>query len=247
MREVPLFSAVVLLASAAGTLQAQELRESPRAWLGASGTLGRPVGEFQQFVDWGGGLDVYSVIPVFGQSPFGMRLEGSLTLYGHEEYQAPLSTTVSRVTVDVNTANFIAGLGVGPQVTLGHGRIRDRWALLLRHGLVGWLGFRRRALEHQLRRRDVGSLRWRWVADRPVAREPSSIDGSLGGHASQRRGGVPAARRHHRERGRVAHARYDTESGKSRELSDGGRRWVVNRCQVPVSGARSSSPAGRGT
>lgn len=113
-----------LLVSAAVTLQAQGLRVAPRALLGISGTLGRPVGEFQQFVGWGGGLDGYGLIPLPGSSSMGLRVEGSLLIYGHESYRTPFSSTVRRVTVDVNTDNFIFGLGVGPQLTLGHGRIR---------------------------------------------------------------------------------------------------------------------------
>ena len=53
----------------------------------------------------------------------GLTAHSSL-IYGHESLKRPLSSTIQRVTVDVDTDNLIASLGVGPQLTLGHGALR---------------------------------------------------------------------------------------------------------------------------
>jgi hypothetical protein len=113
-----------LLASEAVAQEYRGQREVKRSLLGISGVLARPVGEFQDFVDWGGGIDLYGVVNLSRRSPLGIRFDGSLLVYGHESFRRPLSHTVPRVTVDVDTDNLIASLGVGPQLTLGHGAIR---------------------------------------------------------------------------------------------------------------------------
>ena len=106
MRRSIVLVAAALFTAAAGPLQAQGLRVAPRALLGLSGTLGRPVGEFQQFVGWGGGLDLYGLIPLPGSSAMGLRVEGSLLLYGHESYRAPFSTILK--------SRLVASSGSGP-------------------------------------------------------------------------------------------------------------------------------------
>ncbi len=95
-----------------------------RSIFGINATLARPVGEFQNFVGWGGGLSMYGLINFQPGGPIGIRLDGSVVSYGHESLRRPLSTTIQRVTIDVDTDNLIASFGVGPQVTIGHGRLR---------------------------------------------------------------------------------------------------------------------------
>jgi hypothetical protein len=98
--------------------------ETKRSLFGISAVLARPVGEFQNFVDWGGGIDLYGVVNLSRRGPLGIRFDGSFLIYGHESLKRPLSNTIQRVTVDVDTDNLIASLGVGPQLTLGHGALR---------------------------------------------------------------------------------------------------------------------------
>ncbi len=113
------------LAGLPGTTAAQQLRVlPPRHMLGINGTLVRPVGEFQQFVDWGGGLGMYGVINLAPNGLLGLRFDGSFVIYGHERYSTPLSPWVPRVWVDVSTDNMIFSLGLGPQLTLGNGPLR---------------------------------------------------------------------------------------------------------------------------
>lgn len=96
----------------------------PKVHLGIGGTLARPVGDFQRFVDWGGGINLYSLVALDRERRWGLRVEGSLLVYGHESFDTPLSPTVGRVLVDVDTDNLIFGLGVGPQFTLDLGSVR---------------------------------------------------------------------------------------------------------------------------
>jgi len=120
-----LTSALAMAALVASEAVAQDRRgsqQTKRSLVGINGVLARPVGEFQDFVDWGGGIDLYGVINLRG--PVGIRIDGSFLSYGHESFQQPLSNTIQRVTVDVDTDNLIASLGVGPQLTLGHGALR---------------------------------------------------------------------------------------------------------------------------
>lgn len=91
---------------------------------GIAGVLLAPVGEFNDFVDLGGGLNLYGVIGLDRSGIAGLRIDGTLLGYGYERVTVPLSHTVQRVFVDVTTTNFLASFGVGPQLTLGRGPVR---------------------------------------------------------------------------------------------------------------------------
>ncbi len=103
---------------------AQNLVRYPKGILGFSGSLARPTGEFQDFVDWGGGFGMYGVVNFDRRSQIGLRIGSSIVVYGHESYPAQISPSIGRVWVDVNTENFIVDFGVGPQITLGRGSVR---------------------------------------------------------------------------------------------------------------------------
>lgn len=103
---------------------AQGLVRTPRGLLGFNGTVARPVGEFQDNVEWGAGLGMYGVVNVDRRNQVGIRLAGSFVIYGHESYPTQLLPTTGRVWVDVNTDNFIVDFGVGPQFTFGRGPMR---------------------------------------------------------------------------------------------------------------------------
>jgi len=114
---------VAFMAAAPSAAQGQ-YRPQPSFAFGLSGVLARPVGEFQRFVDWGGGFGTYGVINFDEGRHVGLRMDGSFVIYGHERYSTVLSPTIRRVWVDVRTDNFIVGFGVGPQFTFGNGPIR---------------------------------------------------------------------------------------------------------------------------
>ncbi len=92
--------------------------------VGINATVARPVGEFREFVEWGGGAGLYGLVTFDRGRHVGLRFDGTMIIYGHERFEVPLSETVRRVFVDVSTNNFIASLGVGPQIILGTGAIR---------------------------------------------------------------------------------------------------------------------------
>ena len=122
-----LTSALAMAALVASEAEAQSrrgLQQTKRSLFGINGVLARPVGEFQDFVDWGGGIDLYGVINLSRRGPVGIRIDGSVLMYGHETLRQPLSNTIQRVMVDVDTDNLIGSLGVGPQLTLGQGALR---------------------------------------------------------------------------------------------------------------------------
>ncbi|MGH7699115.1 MAG: hypothetical protein ACREMJ_01130 [Gemmatimonadales bacterium] len=130
LRIAPHVGALLALLAAPALAQSRGLRE---VGSGNSGSLGlliaQPVGEFRQFV---------GVHPGFGAAftfggPIGLRVGGSLLVYGHERDYVPIGG--GRVLLDLDTDNLIASLGVGPQVTLGDGPVR-----LYGYGTIG-LGY----------------------------------------------------------------------------------------------------------
>lgn len=83
-----------------------------------------PRAELNDFIDEGygvGGQLLYRLDPA---GVLSLRLDGAAVTYGKESFRTPLSRTVSRVLVDVETRNSIALLGFGPQLTLPAGPIR---------------------------------------------------------------------------------------------------------------------------
>jgi opacity protein-like surface antigen len=109
------------------SLSAQQLRylpDWPKNVLGISGSLARPVGEFQDFVSWGGGLSMYWTMSLDRERHFGLRVDATGILYGHERYTIPFSDALGRVRIAVSTDNFIVGAGVGPEFALTVGPVR---------------------------------------------------------------------------------------------------------------------------
>ena len=116
---------LVALVGLASPAFAQGLVEaSPTSRFGIAGVLLAPVGEFDQFVDLGGGVNVYGVVGLDRKGVAGLRFDGSFMGYGHERVTVPLSRTVQRVFVDVTTTNLLASFGMGPQITIGNGPLR---------------------------------------------------------------------------------------------------------------------------
>jgi opacity protein-like surface antigen len=116
-----ILAALLVLALGA---QAHGQIRSPKWLIGFNGTLARPVGEFQDYVDWGGGLGLYGVVNLDRRNQIGLRFGSSFLIYGHERFTTQLLPATRRVLVDVNTDNFIADFGLGPQITFGRGSVR---------------------------------------------------------------------------------------------------------------------------
>ena len=124
MRQLRLLGLVALALFLPLTAYSQNLVRHPKGLFGFNGSLARPTGEFREFVDWGGGLGMYGVVNFDRRNQIGLRIGGSVTVYGHESYPAQLLPTAGRIWVDVQTENFIVDFGVGPQFTFGRGPVR---------------------------------------------------------------------------------------------------------------------------
>ncbi|MFQ6045429.1 MAG: hypothetical protein ACE5PT_03590 [Gemmatimonadales bacterium] len=117
-------AALALAVAVTSAGEAQRRSPAPQGLLGINGSVLRPVGEFRDFVDWGGGLGLYGVFHLDRGGTIGIRLDGSFMVYGHESFEAPFSETIHRVRLEVNTDNAIVSLGIGPQLSLDLGRLR---------------------------------------------------------------------------------------------------------------------------
>jgi hypothetical protein len=85
----------------------------------------RPVGEFRDYVQHGGGLNVNIVWPVRVASPLALRADGGFIVYGSERQRVCFSSTVGcRVELDLTTTNSIAYLNAGPQLMVPEGAVR---------------------------------------------------------------------------------------------------------------------------
>lgn len=97
---------------------------SSRVFLGGGVTVSVPRGEFGDFVDEGLGLGGTLRVGLDPAAILALRLDASVVTYGSERFTVPLSTTVSRVFVDVVTRNNIFLLGLGPQLGVPYGPLR---------------------------------------------------------------------------------------------------------------------------
>jgi hypothetical protein len=110
----------------AGTLDAQEVQglkpiTQPSVHLGGGLLLAQPTGQFANYVDFGIGVGAHALWEPVPDGALGLRLDGSYLVYGSETRRYSL---VPLVDVDVTTQNQIAGLQVGPQLSVGRGRVR---------------------------------------------------------------------------------------------------------------------------
>jgi hypothetical protein len=147
------FIGIAALGAGTPTTATAQLRQVPvrfRAVLGGGATLLRPVGEFQDQVDWGGGLNLFGVWNPARSLPLGFRLDAAVTLYGYERFTVPPSPILPRVRLEGTTTNWIFSAGVGPQVTLGRG-----WLRPYGFATVGWAYY---ATSSELRGWDGGSF-----------------------------------------------------------------------------------------
>lgn len=96
----------------------------PKAEFSVFGVLGLPQGEFHDFVDLGGGFGASALAFLNRDRTAAFRLDGTFLIYGNESFRTPLSPTVPFIDVDVSTTNYIASLGVGPQIYFGDESIR---------------------------------------------------------------------------------------------------------------------------
>lgn len=104
---------------------AQEGFTEPRFYVGIQGAYARPVGEFSDYVEHGGGLDLHLAWPITAGNPLALRLGGGFVVYGRETREVCFSATVGcRILLDLSTTNSIAYGNIGPQLMLPYGPVR---------------------------------------------------------------------------------------------------------------------------
>jgi len=86
--------------------------------------MAQPIGDFATQVDraWGVGGTLRYRLPQ--ARALGVRADVSWLNYGNERKTVPLSTTINRVLVDMNTANDIAVFSAGPELAVSRGPLR---------------------------------------------------------------------------------------------------------------------------
>jgi opacity protein-like surface antigen len=90
---------------------------------GATFLTGAPRGAFDGVVGYGYGLEGHALVtPASG--PFGLRVQGSFLVYGHERIVVPFSGTRGRVGLDLTTDNWIGSFALGPQLVARSGPVR---------------------------------------------------------------------------------------------------------------------------
>ena len=86
--------------------------------------MAQPVGDFAMQVDraWGVGGSVKYRLP--RAAAIALRGDAAWLNYGNERKSVPLSTSINRVFVDMNTANNIAVFSAGPELSMPKGPVR---------------------------------------------------------------------------------------------------------------------------
>jgi hypothetical protein len=115
---------VLLGTVAAAPVAAQEEFKPVQAYFGLQGIYAKPSGEFADYVEHGGGVNVNVVWPVTTEGPFALRADGGFIVYGSETKRVCFQSTNCRIELDLTTTNSIAYLNVGPQLMVPAGPIR---------------------------------------------------------------------------------------------------------------------------
>jgi len=114
----------LLAAQPAGAQQEEPLGPT-NLWFTVQGAYARPIGEFRDYVQHGGGLNLAVVWPVTPENAFALRADGGFVIYGSETTEVCFSTTVGcRIRLDLTTTNSIAYLNAGPQLMMPRGAVR---------------------------------------------------------------------------------------------------------------------------
>jgi hypothetical protein len=134
-----LASTVVLAVNAHAQISMSEpvARSSRGNWgLDVAVQIAQPVHEFATQIDraWGVGSSIRHNFRGF--TPLGLRGDFSFLNYGNERQRVPLSTTVNRVLVEMNTSNNIVVVSGGPELAVPRGAVRPYV-----HGFVGYSYF----------------------------------------------------------------------------------------------------------
>jgi hypothetical protein len=109
---------VLLLFGFAATASAQS-----RFQYGGGALLGTPTGALGKQIGNGGGVGGHALWSTHG-GVFGLRLDGSLFLYGGETFRVPAPREAGHLTTRVTTDNWTGHATVGPQLMAPSGPLR---------------------------------------------------------------------------------------------------------------------------
>ena len=102
-----------------------EAAPPPRFHAGLSLAVAQPVGEFDDYVDVGGGAMGFFRVSLDEQGIAALRVHAGFLNYGNETKRVCLSETVGcRIEVDLTTSNNIFLLGLGPELGIPLGAAR---------------------------------------------------------------------------------------------------------------------------
>jgi len=84
---------------------------------GGAFVLGAPHGALGEQADVAGGVGGH-LLKTTPSGKLGLRLDGSFLLYGSETLRIPLAGTAGRLNREITTENWVAQVGLGPQIVL---------------------------------------------------------------------------------------------------------------------------------
>jgi hypothetical protein len=90
---------------------------------GGALVLGAPRGALAEEADVAGGLAGHALFGTRSRA-LALRVDGSWLLYGSETVRVPVARTAGRIVREVTTDNWVAQLGLGPQLVLPVGGVR---------------------------------------------------------------------------------------------------------------------------
>jgi hypothetical protein len=121
VRTLSLPTVVALLAVAPG-IRAQTVGPIG-GWAGGHLQVSNPVGEFAENVGVGFGVAGHGLLPLDDGGTLSLRLDLGFINYGNETIRICI-TLPCRVTGELTTSNNIFLLGLGPELSIGSGRVR---------------------------------------------------------------------------------------------------------------------------
>jgi hypothetical protein len=88
-------------------------------------TQSRPLGDLQQNIGFGYGVDGAYQFRLDQSGALSLRADLGFLGYGQESFQTPLSETIGgRIQVNVRTTNYLLPMSIGPQLTWPKGSVR---------------------------------------------------------------------------------------------------------------------------
>jgi len=115
---------LVALAIWAGGADAQRRSERPAGYFGVALVGAGPLGELGDYIDAGGGGQLYGAFPLDAEGRVRLRGDFGFLVYGHERQRFCFNYPVGcRIELDLTTTNWVMYGGLGPEVVLATGAV----------------------------------------------------------------------------------------------------------------------------